>query len=143
MNKRIDGFQSAIEMLQGLDREAQETLLKQIALKDPEMAERLKKSIVTFSDLIYLTTSMVKRLLQDIRIEDLGLALRAASPDLVEHFMNMFSSNMKMDVEETLKGKPRPLSEVLEAQKKIMDVVLKLREKGEIVISRNNSDKFV
>jgi flagellar motor switch protein FliG len=143
MKIRVDGFQSAIEMLQGLDREAQEHLLEQIALKDPEMAEKLRKNIVSFSDLIFLTTAMVKRLLQDIQLEDLGLALRGTSPELISHFMNMFSSNMKSDVEEALKGKPRPLTEVLEAQKRIMDVVLKLREKGEIVISRNNSEKYV
>ncbi len=50
---------------------------------------------------------------------------------------------MKRDIEDILKGKPRPLSEVLDAQKKIMDVVLKLREKGEIVLSKDKSEKLV
>ena len=143
MKKKIDGFKSAIEMLQGLDLAAQQSLIADIARRDPEMAVKLKANLVTFDDLQYLTVSMMKRLLQEINIEVLGLALRGANKELSEHLLNMFSTNMKRDVEDILKGKPRPLSEVLEAQKKIMDVVLRLREKGEIVLSKDKSEKYV
>ena len=143
MNKKIDGIKQAIEMLQGLDLDAQQTILADIARKDPEMAIKLKANLVTFDDLQYLTVSMMKRLLQDIEMDDLGLALRGASKEVSEHLLNMFSKNMKRDIEDVLKGKPRPLSEVMEAQRKIMDVVLRLREKGEIVLSKDKSEKFV
>lgn len=141
--KKVDGFKAAIEMLQGLDLAAQQTLLADIARRDPEMAIRLKQNLVTFDDLQYLTVSMMKRLLQDIQLDDLGLALRGAGREVSGHLLGMFSSGMKRDIEDILKGKPRPLSEVLEAQKKIMDVVLKLREKGEIVLSKDKSEKLV
>lgn len=143
MNKKIDGFKSAIEMLQGLDLGAQQSLLAEIARKDPEMAVKLKQNLVTFDDLQFITVSMMKRLLQDIDLDVLGLALRGASRELSDHLLAMFSTNMRRDVEDILKGKPRPLSEVMEAQKKIMDVVLKLRERGEIVLSKDKSEKMV
>jgi flagellar motor switch protein FliG len=107
------------------------------------MAIKLKQNLVTFDDLQYLTVSMMKRLLQEIDLDVLGLALRGANKDLSEHLLNMFSTNMRRDVEDILKGKPRPLSEVLEAQKKIMDVVHRLREKGEIILSKDKSEKYV
>lgn len=143
MNKKIDGLKQAIEMLQGLDLAAQQSLLAEIARKDPEMAIKLKQNLVTFDDLQYLTVSMMKRLLQDIDLDVLGLALRGASKELSEHLLNMFSTNMRRDVEDILNGKPRPLSDVLEAQKKIMDLVHKLRERGEIVLSKEKSEKYV
>lgn len=143
MTIKIDGFKQAIEMLQGLDLAAQQSLLADIARKDPEMAIKLKQSLVTFDDLQYLTVSMMKRLLQDIELDVLGLALRGANKETTDHLLNMFSTNMKRDIEDILKGKPRPLSEVLEAQKKIMDVVLKLRDKGEIILSKDKSEKYV
>lgn len=143
MNKKIDGFKQAIEMLQGLNLDQQQSVLADIARKDPEMAVRLKQSLVTFDDLRYLTVSMMKRLLQDISLDDLGLALRGASKELTEHLMEMFSSGMKRDINDVLMGKPRPLSDVMEAQKKIMDVVLRLREKGEIILSKEKSEKLV
>ncbi|WPU66205.1 FliG C-terminal domain-containing protein [Peredibacter starrii] len=143
MNKKIDGLKQAIEMLQGLDLAAQQSLIAEIARKDPEMAIKLKQNLVTFDDLKYLTVAMMKRLLQDIDLDVLGLALRGASKEVTDHLLNMFSTNMKRDVEDYLKGKPRPLSEVLEAQKKIMDVVIRLRDKGEIVLSKDKSERYV
>jgi len=143
MNKRIDGLKQAIEMLQGLDLAAQQSLIAEIARKDPEMAIKLKQNLVTFDDLQYLTVSMMKRLLQDIDLNVLGLALRGANKETVTHLLAMFSTNMKRDIEDILKGKPRPLSEVLEAQKKIMEVVLRLREEGQIILSKDKADKLV
>ena len=143
MKKKIDGLKQAIEMLQGLDLAAQQTLLADIARRDPEMAIKLKQNLVTFDDLRYLTVSMMKRLLQDISLDDLGLALRGANKELTDHLMSMFSTGMKRDIEDVLKGKPRALSDVMEAQKRIMDVVLKLREKGEIVLSKDKSERYV
>jgi len=141
--KKIDGLKQAIEMLNGLDLAAQQSVIADIARRDPEMAIKLKKNMVTFDDLQYLTVSMMKRLLQDIDINVLGLALRGANKDVTNHILSMFSTGMKRDIDDVLKGKPRPLSEVLEAQTKIMDVVLKLREKGEIVLSKEGSEKLV
>ena len=143
MNKKIDGIKQAVEMLQGLDLAAQQSLLAEIARKDPEMAIKLKQSLVTFDDLKYLTVSMMKRLLQDIDLDVLGLALRGVGKDVSDHLLDMFSTNMRRDIEDILKGKPRPLSEVMDAQRKIMDVVHRLREKGEIVLSKEKSEKYV
>ena len=140
---KIDGFKQAIEMLQGMGLDEQQTLLADIARRDPEMAIKLKTSLVTFDDLKYLTVTMMKRLLQEIDIDDLGLALRGANKEVTDHLLNMFSTNMKRDVEDILKGKPRALSEVMDAQKKIMAVVHKLREKGEIVLSKDKSERYV
>jgi flagellar motor switch protein FliG len=143
MNKKIDGLKQAIEMLQGLDLSAQQTIIAEIARKDPEMAIKLKKNLVTFDDLQYLTVTMMKRLLQDIDLDVLGLALRGANKEVTDHLLDMFSTNMRRDVEDILKGKPRSLSDVMEAQKKIMDVVHRLRDKGEIVLSKDKSEKYV
>jgi flagellar motor switch protein FliG len=143
MNIKIDGLKQAIEMLQGLDLAAQQSVLADIARRDPEMAIKLKQNLVTFDDLQYLTISMMKRLLQDVKLDDLGLALRGCSKEVSDHLLSMFSSGMKRDIDDILKGKPRPLSEVMDAQRRIMDVVLKLRESGEIVLSKDKSEKYV
>ena len=143
MKKKIDGIKQATEMLQGLDLAAQQSVLADIARRDPEMAIKLKQNLVTFDDLQYLTVSMMKRLLQDVQLDDLGLALRGSSKEVSDHLLGMFSTGMKRDIEDILKGKPRALSDVLEAQKRIMDVVHQLREKGEIVLSKNKSEKYV
>lgn len=140
---KIDGFKQALEMLQGLDQSAQTNVLAQIARKDPELAIRLKTHLITFEDLKYLTVDMMRSLLKEIDLEILGLALKTASPELVEFVSNMFSTSMKRDIEEVLKGRPRPLSEVLEAQVKIVEAMNRLHSDGTILLDKDKSSKWV
>jgi flagellar motor switch protein FliG len=86
---------------------------------------------------------MMKRLLKDVPLDVFALALRGANKQTVNHILNMFSTNMKNEIEEILKGKPRPLTEVLEAQNKIMKLVQNLAEKGEIILSKDKSQRYV
>lgn len=143
MNIKIDGFKQALEMLQGLDQTTQTNLLAEIARKDPELAIKLKQNLITFEDLKFLTVDMMRSLLKEIDLELLGLALKTATPELVEFVSNMFSTSMRRDIEEVLKGRPRPLSEVLEAQVKIVEAMNRLCQQGIILIDKDKSSKWV
>lgn len=137
------GFQVAIEMLQRLDPRSRDKILEEIKNKDEKTFSILKNNMIIFNDLVYLTPKMVLELLREIKIDELGLALRGGSREVVDHFMNNLSSNMKNDLLEILRGKPRSLSEVEMAQKKIMDVIFRKIERGEIVIDREGAKKLV
>jgi flagellar motor switch protein FliG len=141
--KKIDGFKAALEMLQHLDLSQQQNILSDIARQDPEMAIRLKANLTTFDDLQYLTIAMMAKLWPETHINDWGLALRGSSLEVKNHILSLLSKNNRADVDELLKGKPKPLNEVMEAQRRIMDVVLKLKAKGEIVLSKSKSEKYV
>ncbi len=143
MVKKIDGFKAALEMLQHLDLSQQQNILSDIARQDPEMAIRLKANLTTFDDLQYLTIAMMAKLWPETHINDWGLALRGSSLEVKNHILSLLSKNNRADVDELLKGKPKPLNEVMEAQRRIMDVVLKLKAKGEIVLSKSKSEKYV
>jgi flagellar motor switch protein FliG len=143
MGKRIDGFKAALEMLQGLDLATQQSILADIARKDPEMAIRLKGSLTTFDDLRYLTAQMMLKLWPRTMLTDWGLALRASSGEVKDHIMSLMSKNNRADLQELLTSKPRSLTDVMEAQGRIMAVVLEMKEKGELVLSKDKSEKYV
>jgi len=86
---------------------------------------------------------MMARLLQETKLDVWGLALRGTHPNIARHILSLVSHNNQVDIEDTLKGPPRPLSEVMDAQKSIMAVVMKLKEKGEIVLSKDKSGQLV
>ncbi len=136
------GLKAAAQMLQRLDPKARERILDEIAKKDHRVYEHIKNNLVTFPDLIYLTPQMIRDLLREIPLEQLGLALRGSEKKLIDHFLVNMSQNNQVDVTDVLKGKPRPLSEVLEAQDKILAIVLVKIEKGQIVLNPEG-DKLV
>lgn len=137
------GVKEAAKMLQGLDPKARKTVLEQMIAMNPELAEQIRTQMVTFEDLQYITPSMMRDLMRKIDMDDLALALRGTSPELINKILGLVSTNVRKDMQDILKGKPQPLSKVQEAQAKIMEVVLVMIEKGELVLNPGDDEEYV
>lgn len=137
------GVKEAAKMLAGLSKSAREKVLELISKKDPRMAEELHKSMYTFEDLQYLTQVMLIELMREIKISDMGLALRIASNELKDFVLKNSPRGMRQEMEDILLGPPQLASKVEEAQERIMEVVRRKVDKGQFIISKDKSDKFV
>jgi flagellar motor switch protein FliG len=140
---RVDGLRAAVESLQGLDQASQERILKDMAIKDPQTAELIRQSLVSFEDLRHLTPDMLRLLLGMATLEKFALALRAGSEELREFVKNNVSKNMKKDLEDSLFGPPQKLSEVRQAQTEILTIVRALIKEGKIVINPGGNEEYV
>lgn len=128
------GVDEAVKMLQGLGVDGARRLLEDIRKKDPRMADELERNLISMEDLQYLTPAMLVGLLRDLDLEVFGLALRTVDQQIVQKLMDMVSTGIRLDIEDGLKGGPRKLSEVSEAQNKVLDVLKEKIDKGHIVI---------
>lgn len=137
------GVKEAAKMLQGLDPKARKSVLEQMIAMNPELAEQIRTQMVTFEDLQYITPSMMRDLMRKIDMDELALALRGTSPELINKILGLVSTNVRKDMEEILKGKPQSMSKVQEAQDKIMEVVLVMVDKGELVLSPGDDEEYV
>jgi flagellar motor switch protein FliG len=143
MVKFQGGVKEAAKMLAGLSKSAREKVLELISKKDPRMAEVLHKSMYNFEDLKYLTQVMLIELLREIKIADMGLALRIASNDLKDFVLQNSPRGMRQEMEEILLGPPKLASKVEEAQERIMTVVRMKIDKGQLIINKDSSEKYV
>lgn len=137
------GVKEAAKMLAGLSRSAREKVLELISKKDPVMAETLHKSMYTFEDLQFLTPMMMIELMRSIKISDMGLALRIATPALKDVVMKNSPRGMRTEMEEILIGPPQLASKVEEAQERIMVIVREKIDKGQLVINKDSSETYV
>jgi flagellar motor switch protein FliG len=134
------GVKEAAKMLAGLAPAAQKSLLEEIKRKDPVMAAKLEENMVSMEDLQYLTASMLVGLLRDIDLEKFGLSLRTIDQAIPAKLLAMVSTGIRLDIEDGLKGKPRKVSEVEEAQKEVLDLLRKKIDLGHIVINPNGDE---
>ena len=137
------GVKDAAKMLAGLSKSAREQFLDIISKKDPRMAEVLHKSMYTFEDLQYLTPLMLIELLREVKISDMGLALRISSNELKNFLLQNSPRGMRQEMEDILTGPPQLASSVEDAQERIMVIVRAKIEKGQLIINKSNSEKFV
>lgn len=136
------GVKEAAKMLAGLEPSAQKKLLDQIRKKDPTMAMKLEENLISMEDLQYATAPVLVSILRDINLETFGLALRTMDEGIVNKLIGMVSTGMKLDIEDGLKGKPRKVSEVQEAQSKVLEVIRKKIDQGHISLSPDK-DEYV
>jgi len=140
---RFNGVAEAVKALSGLDQTSQERIIKEIAEKDPQMAELLANNLISIDDLKFLTTDMIRTLLKDIDPGLMALGLKGQDQEVIDHFLNNISKNMKQDMLDVLEGPKRKLSEVKDAQEKILAIVKEKKKKGEIIINRNADEEYV
>ncbi len=137
------GVREAAKMLAGLSRAAREKILETISKKDPKMAVLLHKNMYTFEDLQFLTPLMLIELLREIKISDLGLGLRISSNELKDFILKNSPRSLRQEMEEIMTGPLQLASKVEEAQERVMTVVRAKIDKGQLVISKESSEKLV
>jgi len=136
------GPKAAADLLANLPAGARDKVIDEMRKQNPDMTEALLKMMITIEDLQFITPKMLQELLREIDLTDLAKSLRIASTELKNFLFKNISSTMRKDIEDILLGPPLPVSKVQEAQEKIMVVVRKKIDKGELIINRGK-DEYV
>lgn len=142
-NDQNSGFGIAADMLSRLSIEEREKILDIISKTEPLLVEKLRNSLYSFEDLVYLTPKMLVELLRELDLPKLGLALRGASTELRTFVLENVSSSIGKEIKEVLEGPLRPVSEVQQAISQIMEIVIKKIDKGELVLNKGSSEKII
>ncbi|MBX6395201.1 MAG: flagellar motor switch protein FliG [Alicyclobacillaceae bacterium] len=138
------GIDSLVKILNGVDRGTEKTILEALEMRDPELAEEIKKRMFIFEDIAYLDNRSIQRIIRDVDSKDLALALKVASETVKEAIFRNMSKRMAETFKEDMEYMgPVRLRDVEEAQQRIVAVVRRLEESGEIIIGRGGDDIVV
>jgi len=143
--EKLGGVRASAEILNMLGRTAEKKILESIAGEDPELATEIKNLMFVFEDIVQLDDRSIQRVLKEIDTQDLTLALKAVNDDVKSRILQNMSQRAADMIEEEMEFMgPVRLSEVEEAQRKIIEVILRLDEENEIVLSQGKaSDEIV
>lgn len=138
------GIQAVVDILNSVDRGTEKNILETLELQDVELAEQIKKRMFVFEDIITLDNRSIQRVIREVENGDWALALKSAS----EEVANAVFSNMSKRLAEMIKEDmefmgPVRLRDVEEAQQKIVNIIRKLEDAGEIIISRGGGDEII
>ncbi len=138
------GIESVVEVLNSVDRSTERTILDALEIQDPELAEEIKKRMFVFEDIVTLDNRSIQRVIRDVENEDLQLSLKVASEEVKEIIFNNMSQRMVEVFKDEMEYMgPVRLKDVEEAQSRIVAVIRRLEEAGEIVIARGGGDDII
>lgn len=138
------GVDAVVEVLNGVDRSTEKTILDALEIQDPELAEEIRKRMFVFEDIVTLDSRSIQRIIRDCENEDLILSLKVSS----EEVQNVLYGNMSQRMAESFQEEieimgPVRLRDVEEAQSRIVAIIRRLEDSGEIIIARGGGDDII
>lgn len=138
------GIEAVVEVLNNVDRGTEKSIIEALEEEDPELAEEIKKKMFVFEDIVLLDDKAIQKTLRELDNQDLAKALKSVDTEVQEKIYRNMSKRAASLLREDMEFMgPVRLKDVEEAQQKIVNIIRKLEEEGEIVVARAGEDELV
>ena len=140
----IGGVDAVVEILNAVDRGTEKHIMETLEIEEPELADEIRKKMFVFEDILLLDDRSIQRVLRDVDNNDLAVALKGANENVQAAIFNNLSKRLAAMIREDMEFMgPVRMKDVEEAQQKIVNIIRKLEDSAEIVISRGGGDEIV
>jgi len=134
--EKTGGVESLAEILNLADRATEKTLMEALEAEDPDLVEQIRRLMFVFEDVLLVNDKGIQGVLKEVDNDELSLALKTASEELQEKIFSNMSERAAVLIKEDMEFMgPVRISDVESAQQKIVDVVRRLEEAGELMIA--------
>ena len=140
----IGGVDAVVDILNTVDRGTEKHIMETLEIEEPELADEIRKKMFVFEDILLLDNRAIQRVLRDVDNNDLAMALKGANEQVQNACLSNLSSRLAAMIKEDMEYMgPVRMKDVEEAQQKIVNIIRKLEDSAEIVISRGGGDEIV
>ena len=140
----IGGVDQVVEILNAVDRGTEKHIMETLEIEEPELADEIRKKMFVFEDILLLDDRAIQRVLHDVDNNDLAMALKGSNEQVQNAIFNNLSKRLAAMIKEDMEFMgPVRMKDVEEAQQKIVNIIRKLEDSAEIVISRGGGDEIV
>lgn len=140
----IGGVDSVVEILNAVDRGTEKHIMETLEIEEPELADEIRKKMFVFEDILLLDDRSIQRVLREVDNNDLAIALKGSNEDVQNAIFNNLSKRLAVMIKEDMDFMgPVRMKDVEEAQQKIVNIIRKLEDSSEIVISRGGGDEII
>jgi flagellar motor switch protein FliG len=140
--EKAGGVDTVAEILNLADRSTEKGIMEGLEAEDPDLVEQIRRLMFVFEDILLVNDKGIQAVLKEVDNEELSLALKTASEELKQKiFKNMSERAAQLIQEDMQYMGPVRVSDVESAQQKIVDVVRRLEDAGEIIIAGRGGEK--
>ncbi len=138
------GVDAIVEILNTVDRGTEKHIMETLEIEEPELADEIRRKMFVFEDILSLDDRSIQRVLREVDNNELATALKSANEEVQTVIFNNLSKRLVAMIKDDMDFMgPVRLKDVEEAQQKIVNIIRKLEDSGEIVISRGGGDEIV
>lgn len=140
----IGGVDYIADVMNHMDRSNEKAIFDEMGKDDPELADTIRKKMFVFEDILTMDDRSIQRFIRDCDMKDVVYSLKNATEEMSGLFYRNMSSRMaetiQSDLEVTVNVR---LRDIEEAQQRIVNVIRRLEEAGELIINKGGKDDIV
>ena len=140
----VGGVDAIVEILNTVDRGTEKHIIETLEIEEPELADEIRRKMFVFEDIHSLDDKSIQRVLREVDNSELAMALKGSNEEVQNVIFNNLSKRLAVMIREDMEFMgPVRMKDVEEAQQKIVNVIRKLEDSAEIIISRGGGDEIV
>ena len=140
----VGGVDSIVDILNTVDRGTEKHIMESLEVEEPELADEIRKKMFVFEDILSLDDKSIQRVLREVDNNELAVALKGSNEEVQNVIFNNLSKRLVTMIKEDMEYMgPVRMKDVEEAQQKIVNIIRKLEDAGEIIISRGGGDEII
>jgi len=140
--EKIGGVDTVAEMLNLVDRTTEKGIMEGLEAEDPDLVEEIRRLMFVFEDILLVDDKGIQSVLKEIENDELALGLKTASQELKDKIFKNMSERAAALIQEDMEFMgPVRVADVEAAQQRVVDVVRRLEDAGEIIITGRGGDK--
>ena len=134
--EKAGGIPTVAEILNLADRATEKAILEGLETDDAELVEEIRRLMFVFEDIKLVDDKGIQAILKEVDNDQLALALKTASPELQEKIFGNMSERAAALIKEDMQYMgPVRVTDVEASQQRIVDIVRRLEDAGEILIA--------
>jgi flagellar motor switch protein FliG len=140
----VGGVDSIVDILNTVDRGTEKHIMETLEIEEPELADEIRRKMFVFEDILSLDDKSIQRVLREVDNNELAMALKSANEEVQNVIFNNLSKRLAAMIREDMEYMgPVRLKDVEEAQQRIVNIIRKLEDSSEIIISRGGGDEII
>ena len=140
----VGGVDAIVAILNTVDRGTEKHIMETLEIEDPELADEIRRKMFVFEDILLLDDKSIQRVLREVDNNELAVALKGSNEGVQTVIYNNLSKRLAAMIKEDIDYMgPVRLKDVEEAQQKIVNIIRKLEDSAEIIISRGGGDEII
>ena len=138
------GPKALVDLLNRVDRSTERLIMESLSERNPELADTVKNMMFVFEDLVQLDDRAIQAIMREVDMKELATALKGVGQEVQQKvYKNMSERAVSMLKEDMEFMGPVRLRVVEEAQQKVVGIIRRLEENGEIVLGRAGEEDIL
>ncbi|MGN1101961.1 MAG: flagellar motor switch protein FliG, partial [Huintestinicola sp.] len=140
----VGGINTVADILNKVDRSTEKYIFDELSVRDPVLVEEIKKKMFVFEDILSLDSMSIQRFIRDCDTKDLSIAIKGSNEEVAAALFANMPQRMQESIQQEIEYLHNiRMRDVEEAQQRIVGIIRRLEEEGEIVIGKGGDDEII